>query len=439
MPPDPFITPEQMKQVLDVTRMLAVSTDLDPLLLRIAEATTAILACDRASIFLHDPQTHELWTKIALKHGREIRVPADSGIVGHCFTRNQLLNVPDPYADLRFNPDSDHVSGFITRNLLAAPMVDLDGRPLGVIQSVNKKSGSFTINDQSLLQLLADQAGVAIQRYRLQVAAMEIVMLRREMELARRVQEQTIPTSPPKISGLSAAGRARPASITGGDCFDLWQTRDGRLGIFLADACGHGLAPALVVSQARTLVRTLAETEADPHQLLNRINARFFADLEPGKFVTAFLGFVGPDGSIAWASAGHGPVMIRRALAAPIQIFDPPAPPLAVLEQFPDSTLPFARLEPGGWIAVLSDGLTEAVSPAGEQFGGKRIASLLTDFDAESPGDPGADPHAHVDRIFAAVENWQHTGEIADDQTMVIVRRDAADAPLRGHTAPRRG
>src|SRR6185295_8557459 len=92
------ITAAQMKQVLEVSRMLAATADLDQLLLRIAHAATSVLGCERASIFLHDASTDQLWTKIALQ-SQEIRVPSHAGIVGHAFKNNVVLHVPKPYDD----------------------------------------------------------------------------------------------------------------------------------------------------------------------------------------------------------------------------------------------------------------------------------------------------------------------------------------------------
>src|SRR5205085_7493757 len=110
--------------------------------------------------------------------------------------------------------------------------------------------------------------------------------------------------------GLEAVGWSLPASIAGGDCFDLWKTADGRLGIFLGDASGHGLAPAMIVSQARTLIRALSEIDCNPQWLLSRVNARLAMDMEDSRFVTAFAGCVGADGAVQWYSAGHGPIFI---------------------------------------------------------------------------------------------------------------------------------
>src|SRR4051812_38875252 len=101
-----IISTTQLKQLLDVTRLLTVTADLDLLLRRIAEAACALLGCERASIFLYDAKTEQLWTKVAL-HSQEIRVPCGAGIVGHAFKTNSLVHVPKPYEDPRFNPEPD--------------------------------------------------------------------------------------------------------------------------------------------------------------------------------------------------------------------------------------------------------------------------------------------------------------------------------------------
>jgi len=414
------ITPEQIRLVLDVSRMLAVTTELDPLLSRIAEAATALLNCERSSIFLHDAKNQTLWSKVALgvtPGGGEIRVSSQAGIVGYAFSHNEPVHVPDPYADTRFNPEPDRRTGFRTRNLLAVPMVDLDKRPLGVIQAINKVGPhTFSADDLSLLQLLADQAGVAIQRYRLQMAACEIVALRHEMDLARKVQEAMIPKRSPDIPGLVAVGYTTPASVTGGDCFDLWKMPDGRLGIFLGDASGHGLAPTLVVSQARTLVRALSDTTPDPHAVLARINARLATDLENGRFVTAFLGYLTPEGALTWSSAGHAPIFIRTASDQPMQGMDAPVPPLGVLDSWDEDQPQQTQIDRTGSLIVLSDGLFEAANPSGEMYGLSRIHELLETARHLSPQEV-------MSMLSGAVLAWQEKDEPADDQTAVVVAR----------------
>src|SRR5258707_15771970 len=110
--PDPSpISADQMRLVLDVSRLLVVTADLDLLLRRIAEAATSLLGAERASIFLHDPARHQLWTKVALGAG-EIRVPDSAGVGGNVLKTNPPLNIHGAYADIRFNPNGDQKRGF---------------------------------------------------------------------------------------------------------------------------------------------------------------------------------------------------------------------------------------------------------------------------------------------------------------------------------------
>lgn len=409
------ISAEQMKLVLDVARLLAVTPDLDTLLTRIAESATSLLCAERASIFLYDPKANELWTKVALGT-KEIRLPSNAGIVGHVFQTNELLEVPRPYEDPRFNREVDRRTGFVTRNLLTCPSRDMTRNPIGVLQVVNRIGGDFTESDRLMIEMLADQAGVAIQRHYLQQEVVRAAGLRHEMDLAQGVQKAMIPQEPPSVAGLCAVGWTLPASVTGGDSYDLWEMGDGRMGIFLGDASGHGIAPAIVVSQARTLVRSLAEVNCDPMWLLQRINARLACDLEPGRFVTVFLGCLSGEGELKWCSAGHGPMFIRRSQNAKFELLEPLGPPVGVVPDLVCDGTFSVQLEKGGMLVAMSDGIFEARSPSGELFEVEQVTGLL-------------DQHAHLDpagvlsMLRSSVRKWQGKEEPVDDQTVVILQR----------------
>jgi phosphoserine phosphatase RsbU/P len=410
-----------MRMILDVSRALAVPTaDLDRLLCQIAEISCGMLGCERASIFLHDKVKGELWTKVALKSG-EIRLPAHAGIVGHAFTNNQVVCVHDPYQDERFYPSADLQSGFVTRNLLSAPMKGLDGRPIGAIECVNKVGVPFGDADLALIELLADQAGVAIQRHQLQADALRAAALQREMDLARRAQEKLIPKSAPPVKGLKAVGWTLPASATGGDCFDLWRLPDGRLGALLADASGHGLAPAMIVGQARSLIRAMSDLQPDPQTVLDRVNARLCDDLEHNQFVTAFLGFLSPDGLLHLSSAGQAPVLVRKRASEPLIAIDAPIPPLGIVPQWNDPSPAPITIEPGGSLMLVSDGVFEAVNAAGERFGIERVTEVLDRCKHDPPGEVLA-------RLREAVRQWQGGREPLDDETIVVIQREPAES-----------
>lgn len=400
---------DRMKLVLDITRLLAV-TDLPMLMTRIAEASASFLDAERARVFLHDAATDELWTS-AESGAAEVRIPTDKGVAARVFRSGQLVEVPEPRGGT-----TAAVTGSETRSTLCAPLLDLDRQAIGLLEVANKKAGRFTAEDRVSIELLSEHAALAIQRFRLLLAATRGSELRKEMELAHRVQLALIPASPPHVAGLDVVGWTQPASVTGGDAYDVWRLPDGALGMFVADASGHGLAAALVISQVRAVLRALSEIRADPQWLLERVNSRLEEDLDEGRFVTAFAAAISQDGWVRWSSAGQGPVFLRVGAGVPFQAIAASAVPLGVAHELISDPPTPARLEAGGMLVVMTDGLFEAANPAGEVFGAARVGDLLDQI-----GDPPAE--AVVQRLRQAVREWQGHDEPVDDQTIVVVRR----------------
>lgn len=142
-------------------------TDLDALLHTMAEATADLLAADRATIFVVDRERNELWSRVALGAG-EIRFPVGRGIAGAVAQTGETINIPDAYADTRFNPEPDRLSGYHTKSLLTFPMKGNEGRVIGVFQVVNKRGGGpFTRVDEELLASLGASAAVAVENAQL--------------------------------------------------------------------------------------------------------------------------------------------------------------------------------------------------------------------------------------------------------------------------------
>jgi len=153
----------RLEVILDVTRHLMSVTDLTSLLQLMAEATQELLASDRATIFIVDHDRGELWSRIALGTG-EIRIPIGTGIAGTVAQTGEVINIPDAYADPRFNPEPDQQTGYQTKSLLTFPMTGQEGRVIGVFQAVNKHGGGpFTSADEDTLASLAASAAVAVE------------------------------------------------------------------------------------------------------------------------------------------------------------------------------------------------------------------------------------------------------------------------------------
>jgi HD-GYP domain-containing protein (c-di-GMP phosphodiesterase class II) len=159
---------DKLSLLLEVSNALIAEKTLERLLKIIVEKTTILLEADRSSIFLLDYDTNELYTKVAqLKEASEIRIPAGQGIAGFVAKSAKLVNIPDAYKDSRFNPDVDKKTGYLTRNILCSPMLNRKNEVVGVLQVLNKKKGSFSLEDEHLIMALTAQAAVAIENAQL--------------------------------------------------------------------------------------------------------------------------------------------------------------------------------------------------------------------------------------------------------------------------------
>ncbi len=194
-------------KILGLSQDLMGELQLDPLLERIMRASTELLDAERSTLFLHDPPTNELWSRFAEGLGtRELRFPADRGVAGSVFTTGHKENISDPYNDLRFNPEFDRKTGFHTRNILALPVFNKKGKPIGVVQVLNKRGGSFTRHDENRLRAFSAQAAICLENAR----------LFDEVSRIRDYNESILRSTSNGMLALDAVGRvtsANPAAI----------------------------------------------------------------------------------------------------------------------------------------------------------------------------------------------------------------------------------
>ncbi|MCA3254046.1 MAG: GAF domain-containing protein [Alphaproteobacteria bacterium] len=142
--------------------------DLSKLLQRVVAETTKMLGAERATIFLNDPATNTLFSRVAAGGEiSEIRFPNHMGIAGVVFTQAQSMNIPYAYADLRFNPGFDRQTGFFTRSILCVPISNKDNKVIGVTQVINKKGGVFTDEDEQRLKAFTAQIAIALENSKL--------------------------------------------------------------------------------------------------------------------------------------------------------------------------------------------------------------------------------------------------------------------------------
>ncbi len=158
----------KMAIMLDVANALSETLDLSNLISIIITKLSDILEAERSSLFLLDHETNELWSKVAQgEEMSEIRFPASQGLAGHAVTTGQVLNVDNALQHPLFNPDVDKKTGFRTRNVICAPVINREGKTIGVTQVMNKKSGVFDKEDEDLLKAFCSQISVALENAQL--------------------------------------------------------------------------------------------------------------------------------------------------------------------------------------------------------------------------------------------------------------------------------
>ena len=416
---------EKLRSILEVTRDLARPFDLSTMLYAVVDAAKELLDAEGGTVWQYHPANNELEMRVA--RGLDaIRIPADRGIVGECVRTLAPINVPDCYADPRFNRDVDRATGQRTRCMLTLPLIGYDDHLVGVLQVVNRRDGSFDSDDEAVAGALAAQCAVALQRVQMTERLVSSEKLRQEIAVAREVQTGTLPKAPPLVAGYDFAGLFQPADDTGGDTYDFVPTVDGRVFILMGDATGHGIGPALSATQVRAMLRVALRLGASLDDVFRHINDQLVEDLSEDRFVTAFLGQLDPGShELHYHSGGQGPLLHFRAADHSCH-FHPPttfplgAVPLPMLK--PATVVPLA---PGDVFALVSDGVYEYENGEARQFGEEGVADVLRRYhDRPMPYLLG--------RLMDALGEFGQGAPQLDDVTVVLIRRLPERDPVLG-------
>ncbi len=159
---------EKEMEFISIVSDVTAEIDLGALLQRVMEEATRMLNADRATLFLNDEKSNELFSRVAMGEGiGEIRLPNTAGIAGNVFTTGQTMNIPYAYADLRFNPAFDKQTGYFTRSILCVPIINKEAKVIGCTQVLNKNGGKFTNEDESRLKAFTQQVAIALENARL--------------------------------------------------------------------------------------------------------------------------------------------------------------------------------------------------------------------------------------------------------------------------------
>lgn len=410
------IEAKALRRVLEVTRKLAAPFDLDTMLTEVIDVSRNLLSAERGTVFLYDEQTDELVVRVATEL-ENFRIPANKGIVGESAQTRKLINVPDCYADDRFNRDIDKQTGYHTRCMLTIPLIGFEDSLVGVLQILNKKSGTFDEYDEFVATALAAQAAVVLHRAKITEQIIESEKLDREITVARDVQMGTLPKQMPSIDGYGFAGAFAPTDQTGGDLYDLVPLDDQRLFLLMGDATGHGIGPALSATQVRAMLRVAIRLNASLNDAFVHINDQLCDDLPDDRFVTGFFGLLdASEHKVHFHSGGQGPIMHYHAGSGDYDWHPATTFPLGYMPQS-DLVDPLVLdLEPGDILGLISDGIYEYENEEGVQFGQEGVMHIINSL-------PDASADEIVTAIMRAVRLHGGSAPQADDITIVLARR----------------
>lgn len=305
-------------------------------------------------------------------------------------------------------------------SMLAAPL-QTGERVIGLIYVDNGAVvHPFSQEDLDLLTVMANIAAIRIEHARLAAVEQSEQIMQAELAHASEIQQSLLPSDPPRLPGYEFAARNVPCRTVGGDYYDLVPYLDGRLALIIGDVSGKGMPAALMMSSVQARVEMLAETRPDPACAVSILNRNLAARCPLGTFITFFYAVLDPaSGSLAYSNAGHNYPLLLRADGGVERL----AAGGIVLGLSPSAQYDFknAQLQPGDLLALYSDGVSEALSTGGDEFGEQGLIDFLNSHRAEACADI-------VNGLVQHVRAWSGASSFADDFTIVLLRREGAAA-----------
>jgi phosphoserine phosphatase RsbU/P len=397
---------------------LLSSANLSETLEQIASLVFEAVPADRCLIMMRGVGSEELRVAVARLRDRvgevgEIRVSRN--VLDEVVIRGKSVLTSDAQHDPRFASGTVVLQG--VRSVLAVPLGVAD-KVFGIIYADSPiAEGRFTEDHLKVLTTLASVAAIRVENATLIEVRLDRERLERELSLASEIQQRFQPTAPPIVPGYELQGISFPCYEIGGDYYDFIEREDGRLVIALGDVSGKGTAAALLMSSLHAAVHAQSASHDSLVATISAVNKYLAENIPANRFVTLFYAELDPaSGALSFLNAGHNPPLIVHA-AGTVEQLASGGLPLGIK---PDAEYREGRtqLQHGDVLCIYSDGVTEATSPTGEEFGPTRLYEVVSrNIDASAAG--------IRDRIESALTKFAQGTSAADDITLVIVKRQA--------------
>src|SRR5437660_98316 len=428
VPQSLFLSHPEQAQTLallyEVGREVTSILDREELLRRVAERIKKIVKYDVFSVMLWNEQSQHLESIFAMCCGDSIpartRVPLHKGLTGSAAGDRRVLRVNDVTEDPRYLHCD---TGVAARSELVVPLLLCD-RLIGVLDLESSEPHALTLEHERMLTTVASYAAVALANARVYQEARESERrLRSELDTAREIQRQLLPTGAREVPGLDLAAGYVPARELGGDFYDFLPYGEGRLALALGDVSGKGTAAALYGSLAIGMLRehTVEHTLA-PADMLATLNRRLHAARLEARFIAlTFAVYDASDRTLTIANAGGThPLLMRDGKIIEVPVDGIP------LGLFPeaDYSVTTLDLQTDDVVIFASDGILESENAKKEEFGFQRLSALLSSLPAKTCVEKISGAILRATDEFSGVGIPPH-----DDRTLLVLRVTEEAAP----------
>src|SRR5262252_2167484 len=417
----------QIAALLDGLRALGSGRVLDDVLALVLDSAIEVTGAERGFIMLANAADNTLEFKLA--RGRRQQTLPGTTFATSRKIPEEVFRTGEPkiLADLLDGDLANVHMGTVAlgiRNVQCVPLklvryVDKaeaaapEQKRIGVLYLDSREKGSFLSNStKGALETLATEAAVAIENARLYRETMEKAKMEQEMRIAAEIQQALLPKGGRVGAFLRLAAASLPCRSIGGDFYDYVDLPAGGFGFALGDVAGKGPPAALLSAMMQGIFAAQAASADTPCQTITRVNLALYKRGIESRLVTLMYGALEADGRLTYCNAGHNPPLIVGKSGVRRLEVGGPIVGLFETAQFEEETV---TLEAGDWLVVFSDGVSEALSADGEEYGEARILAVAEQNRSASPSD-------FLGAIFADVRAFTKGAAQSDDITALVLR-----------------
>jgi sigma-B regulation protein RsbU (phosphoserine phosphatase) len=413
----------EQSALLDLSNQLLQRRKLDELIHFVVQTLRVTLNADACALIMssQDPDWLEFWATDGWQEdpiAANRRIPNDESNGPGWVLKHRYPLVIDDLMDENITtwaPDWLRKEGF--RGHAVVPLL-AEENPIGTLVINNRQARSIDEAELRFLQLMANQAAIAIEKTRLHEEERQHQRLEDELAVARSIQLQLLPANMPQAKGWEFAAAYQAARQVGGDFYDVFFMPDeeDRLGFIIADVSGKGVPAALFMAMSRTLLRTTALSGRSPSQALIRANELMLKDTQAELFLSAFYIILQTsNGDIEFTNAGHNPPYLIRGEDGMVLSLEAHGMILGAFEEIALEQKQ-ARLEPNDILVLYTDGITEAFNTQGDAYGEERLIKLLHDNHQLGAQDL-------LNLLVEDVNRFAGSLTPSDDLTVVVLKR----------------